>query len=99
VDATQSSYTSVPDLAREIDLPFFLATSMCEVDEQERSPSGVRIRLDALVDQARRKGYGVGIIHARAATLRVLEERLPELAGEGIVVMALSDVLELHALQ
>jgi polysaccharide deacetylase 2 family uncharacterized protein YibQ len=99
VDATQSPYSTVPDLAREIGVPFFVATSASEVDAGERSVARIRIRFDDFVEQAKRRGYGVGIVHPRDATLRVLEERLPELVREGIVVMPLTEVLKLHALQ
>jgi len=38
------------------------------------------------------------VVHPKEGTLQVLADRLPALAGEGIVVMGLSEVMKAHAL-
>ena len=99
VDATQSSYSTIPELAREIGVQVFPTTRGTEVDEGRRGAGTIGIRFDALVKEVRARGYGIGIVHARAATLTVLGERLPELVREGIVVTPLSEVMAAYALE
>jgi polysaccharide deacetylase 2 family uncharacterized protein YibQ len=61
-----------------------------EVDER----GAIEAALEALVARARERGAAIGIAHPRRATLAVLEERLPELAEEGIELVPLSYLLE-----
>ncbi len=99
VDATLSLYSTVPELAHEIGVPLYEVTSQSEVDEGRRDAGSIGIRFDDLVDTCRRRGYAIGIIHAREGTLTVLRERLPGLAREGIVVLPLSQVMKAHELE
>ena len=99
VDAVQSRYGTVRELAHEIGLTLYEATSISQVDEGHRNAGTIGIRFDDLVRSARANGYAVGIIHAQDATLEVLAGRLPALRREGIVVMGLSEVMKAHALQ
>lgn len=46
--------------------------------------AGVDRALGELAARSREEGFAVGIGHPHAATLTVLEKRLPRLAGEGI---------------
>lgn len=99
IDDTHSSYSTAGDLARELEIPFYAVTSISEVDGGRRNAAAIGIRFDDLVRRCRVKGYAIGIIHARDGTLQVLEERLPGLAREGIVVMGISEVMKVHELE
>lgn len=99
IESTQSQYSAVPDLAREIGVPIFEVTSISEVDAGRRNAGTIGIRFNDLVRRVRAKGYALGLIHAKEGTLEVLEEQLPRLAREGIVVMGVSEIMKLHALE
>jgi hypothetical protein len=99
IDATQAQYSTVPDLARELEIPTYIVTSISQIDAVRRDAATVGIRFEDLVRRCRAKGYAIGIIHASEGTLEVLEERLPRLAREGIVVMGISEVMKAHALE
>jgi len=99
VDAAMSNYSTVPELAHEIGIPYYTVTSQSEVDRGRRDAGSIGIRFDDLVATCRVRGYAVGIIHAREGTLEVLRGRLPGLAREGIVVMGLSEVMKAHELE
>ena len=99
VDNTTSTYSTVPDLAREIGVLVFTAERSTEVDRSHRGEGTLGIRFDSLLDQARKAGYGIGIVHSSDAMLSVLKSRLPALAREGIVVMGLSEVMKAYALE
>ncbi len=99
VDAAMSNYSTVPELAHEIGVPSLSITSQSEVDLGRHDAGTIGIRFEDLVNTCRRRGYAVGIIHAREGTLSVLRDRLPGLAREGIVVMGLSEVMKAHELE
>jgi polysaccharide deacetylase 2 family uncharacterized protein YibQ len=99
IEATHSQFSTVSELAREIEVPIFAVTSISEVDAGRGDAGTIGIRFDDLVRRCRAKGYAIGIVHPKAGTLTVLEDRLPRLAREGIVVMGLSEVMKAHALQ
>lgn len=60
--------------------------------DHERSEQAVRQGLARLKQLAREKGAAVAIGHPYPETLAVLEEALPELAGEGIELVPLSEL-------
>jgi polysaccharide deacetylase 2 family uncharacterized protein YibQ len=99
IDAARSEYSTVPELARALEVPIFTISAVCEVDAGRRNEGTIGIRFDDLVRSVRAKGYAIGIIHAKDGTLAVLEDRLPRLAREGIVVMGLTEVMRAHALE
>jgi polysaccharide deacetylase 2 family uncharacterized protein YibQ len=72
----------VPSLSRDVFL------------DDNPSREAVEQAFDELVDIARQRGRAVAIGHPRAATLDVLEERLPELANLGVTLVPLSEMLE-----
>ena len=53
----------------------------------------VREQLGELKAIARRNGLALGIGHPHASTLRVLEQALPLLAAEGIILVTVSDLI------
>ncbi len=99
VNAVQSQYSTVRELAHEIGIPLYELTNVSQVDAGHTNAGTIGIRFDDLVRSTRGKGYGVGIIHARDGTLDVLADRLPALRREGIVVMGLSEIMKAHALE
>jgi polysaccharide deacetylase 2 family uncharacterized protein YibQ len=99
IEASRSQYSTVSELARALELPFYTVTSISEVDAGRRDEGTIGIRFDDLIRRCRAKGYAIGIIHARDVTLAVLEERLSRLAREGIVVMGISEIMRAHALE
>jgi hypothetical protein len=99
IESTHSQFSIVPELAREIGIPFYEVTSISDVDAGHGNAGTIGIRFHDLVRRCRANGYAIGIIHPREGTLEVLEEALPGLAREGIVVMGLSEVMKVHALE
>jgi uncharacterized protein len=99
LDATQSPYSVVPDLAQELGVPALVLSSIAEIDEGRASSSTIAIRFQDLLRRCQAKGYAVGIIHPRAETHEVLARLLPRMAQDGIVVMGLTEVMKAHALE
>jgi hypothetical protein len=99
LEATHSQFSTVPELAREIGVPVYEVTSISEVDAGHTNAGTIGIRFNDLVRNCRAKGYAIGIVHPKEGTLEVLEKILPGLAREGIVVMGLSEVMKVHALE
>ena len=58
--------------------------------------AAVREQWDRLLRLARRDGFALAIGHPRAATLRVLEEELPQLAAANVTLVAPSEIVELQ---
>ena len=95
LDSTREQYSVAPSLGRDVGVPVLTLWKASFVDHQvQNSSAAIGIRLDDLVRHSLARGYGIGLIHARNATLQVLEERLPRLAREGVVVTGLSEVLD-----
>ena len=61
--------------------------------DNERSESAIRRQLAAAVRVARSRGHAVAIGHPYPETLRVLSERLPHLAGEGVLLVPISQLI------
>ncbi len=99
IDSAGAQFTTVPELAHEVGVPFYETSSISEVDAGHRDPGTIGIRFEDLVNRCRREGYAVGIVHARDGTYQVLADRLPALAREGIVVMGITEVMKMNALQ
>ena len=99
LEASRSEYSVIPELAREIGVTIFTVASISEIDAGRNNEGTIGIRFDDLIRRCRAKGYAIGIVHAREATLSVLEDRLSRLAKEGIVVMGISEIMKVHALQ
>jgi polysaccharide deacetylase 2 family uncharacterized protein YibQ len=61
-----------------------------EVDER----GAILAAIDELVARARERGAAIGIAHPRRATLAAFEERIPQLAAEGVEIVPVSYLLE-----
>jgi len=55
--------------------------------------ASVVAQLDRAVEEARAQGAGIAIGHPHAATLAVLERELPGIAGSGVVLCRVSDLI------
>ena len=61
--------------------------------DNERHPAAIARQFDRLVASARHHGRAIGIGHPHDATLTVLEQRLPQLASEGLRLVPVSQVI------
>jgi polysaccharide deacetylase 2 family uncharacterized protein YibQ len=90
LDSRTTDATVAGDLARELGVPS--ASREVFLDRVATEPA-VRAALEALLARARRDGSAVGVGHPYPATLGVLEEELPKLAGRGVEVVKLSELM------
>ena len=60
--------------------------------DNERSESAIRDQLSAAIRQARTNGHAIAIGHPYPETYRVLRERLPHLAQEGVILVPISQI-------
>jgi hypothetical protein len=60
--------------------------------DNERSESAIRNQLSAAIHQARAHGHAIAIGHPYPETYRVLRERLPQLAQEGVILVPISRI-------
>ncbi|NKF20703.1 divergent polysaccharide deacetylase family protein [Solimonas marina] len=82
------SYTS----ARSVAYPMARAYGMPSIRrdvflDNTATPAAINAQFDELLRQARHHGYAVAIGHPHPATLKVLAQRLPQLAAQGIVLL------------
>jgi len=61
--------------------------------DNEDEPGYIRAQINQLKNQARSRGYAVGIGHDRKNTLEVLQEEMPRLAREGYRFVFVSEVV------
>lgn len=91
VDSRTTKFTVAGRVAGEHGVP---ALSRDVFLDDDPSREAVERAFDELVDIARRRGRAVAIGHPHPVTLKVLEERLPELAALGVTLVPLSEMLE-----
>jgi hypothetical protein len=60
--------------------------------DNERSESAIRNQLSAAVHHARAHGHAIAIGHPYPETYRVLRDRLPHLAQEGVILVPISQI-------
>lgn len=95
VDSRTTKFTVAARLAVEHGVP---ALSRDVFLDDDPSRDAVERAFDRLVETARRRGRAVAIGHPHPTTLAVLEERLPRLAGLGVTLVPLSEMLESQVL-
>jgi polysaccharide deacetylase 2 family uncharacterized protein YibQ len=61
--------------------------------DNEEDPERIRYRFDQLMRVARRRGFAVGICHAKMSTLEVLQHALPAVREEGCRLVRVSELL------
>jgi len=79
------------EIARELGVP---ATERSVFLDSERGEVPVTVAFHHLLTVAREKGAAVGIGHPHAATLRVLEELVPQAVAAGYEFVPVSRLLE-----
>jgi hypothetical protein len=57
--------------------------------------SAINRQITLLAKEADKKGHSIGIGHYRYNTLKVLNERIPELEEEGYDIICLSELIRL----
>ncbi|MCK5557305.1 MAG: divergent polysaccharide deacetylase family protein, partial [Candidatus Hydrogenedentes bacterium] len=62
--------------------------------DNERDRANIEERLNELMRTAKRRGYAVGICHAKTATIDVLRELLPTMRERGFRLVPVSELLE-----
>lgn len=90
LDSRTSDATVAAELARELGVP---AASRQVFLDRVATETAVRSALEELVQRARREGSAVAVAHPYAVTLAVLEEELPKLAGRGVKVVRVSELV------
>jgi len=91
VDSRTDVRTVARHVAREVGLP------NAERDvflDNEISGEYVRAQFDRLIRHARRHGSAIGIGHPHPETLAALAELLPQMAGQGVEVVPVSQLVE-----
>jgi hypothetical protein len=63
--------------------------------DPDESPETVAREYERLKALARKNGLAVGIGHPYPATIELLEQRLPDLAAEGIELISISELVHL----
>ena len=74
--------TGVPNLHRDVFL------------DNDLHPDAIAAQFAQLIAQAKRRGSAVAIGHPHPATLRFLEEKLPNLGEEGIQLVSVSQLID-----
>ncbi|MDD5045036.1 MAG: divergent polysaccharide deacetylase family protein [Candidatus Omnitrophica bacterium] len=62
--------------------------------DNENDPAYIKAQLEQLKEEARTRGYAVGIGHARKSTLEVLASEMPKLQKEGFKFVTVSELLK-----
>jgi polysaccharide deacetylase 2 family uncharacterized protein YibQ len=62
--------------------------------DNEDDPIDMQERFEELIRVARRRGFAVGICHAKPATMEVLRETLPAMRARGYRLVRVSELLE-----
>jgi polysaccharide deacetylase 2 family uncharacterized protein YibQ len=93
VDSLTTSESVALDVAREFGLKAIRNDIFLD---NERDMVNIEVRLNELMRTADRRGYAVGICHAKTATVDALRELLPALQARGFRLVPVSELLEEH---
>ena len=92
------SYTSADSVAYQIAREQGVPTARRNVFlDDVNTEASVKEQWDRLIKLAQHRGFALAIGHPRSMTLKVLEAELPNLAAEGITLVAPSKIVELQA--
>jgi polysaccharide deacetylase 2 family uncharacterized protein YibQ len=90
------SYTTHESIALSVASEFGIPAVKRDVFlDPDESPETVAREFERLKALARKNGLAVGIGHPYLATIELLEQRLPELAAEGIELISISELVHL----
>lgn len=95
VDSKTSGKSVAAKVAEELELPS--ATRQIFLDNEEKEDY-IRQQLELLAKTAKKKGSAIGIAHPHPATIRVLEEELPQLEKQGFQIVRVSELLSKPAM-
>lgn len=90
LDSRTSVQTVAEQMAREQGVPALRRHVFLDHDP---APEAVAAEFERLVALARRQGYAIAIGHPYTSTLSLLEQRLPQLKGQGIELIPLREML------
>ena len=91
VDSRTTEFTVAQQVAQEIGVPNLRRDIFLDNDQH---PEAIAAQFARLIALAKRRGSAVAIGHPHAATLRFLEERLPQLGAEGVILVSASDLIQ-----
>lgn len=91
VDSYTTARSVALDIARENDVPSMKRDVFLDPDA---SPGTIDREFRRLKEIAREQGFALAIGHPHPATLDYLEKALPELAGEGIELVSISELID-----
>ena len=92
VDSRTTEFTVAQQVAQETGVPNLRRDIFLDNDQR---PEAIAAQFARLIALAKRRGSAVAIGHPHATTLRFLEERLPQLSDEGVVLVSVSDLIQL----
>lgn len=88
------SYTTPSSVALRVARANGLPTARRDVFlDPDPSRAAVATQMDRLLDEARTTGFALGIGHPHATTLAVLEEVLPVMAADGIMLVSVAELI------
>lgn len=90
LDSRTSDQTVAEQMAREQGVPALRRHVFLDHDP---APAAVAAEFERLVALARRQGYAIAIGHPYTSTLSLLEQRLPQLKGQGVELIPLREML------
>jgi len=90
VDSRTIASTVAFNVARSMGLPCVERDVFFDVESEGKS---IRDRLKELANEAKSRGYAVGIGHCRLRTLDVLREEIPKLKAQGFLFVRVSAIL------
>jgi uncharacterized protein len=90
VDSRTTHLTVSGDAARSHNVAF---TERDVFLDNDQDPAAIEKAFRQLIRKAKKRGQAIGIAHARRSTLVVLEQLLPKLAEEGIILEPVSKLL------
>lgn len=88
------SYTTPSSVALRVARANGLPTARRDVFlDPDPSRDAVAMQMDRLLDEARMTGFALGIGHPHATTMAVLEEVLPMMAADGIILVSVAELV------
>ncbi len=90
VDSYTTHHSVALQMAREAGIP---ATRRHVFLDNDPSPAAITREFERLLELARRRGSAVAIGHPYPETLRLLEQRLPRLASEGVRLVGIRELI------
>ncbi|HEX4299230.1 MAG TPA: divergent polysaccharide deacetylase family protein [Gammaproteobacteria bacterium] len=93
IDSYTSADSVAYQIAREQQVP---AARRNVFLDDVNTEAAVQQQWQRLISIARHKGFALAIGHPRSATLKVLEEELPKLADENLILVAPSEIVKIQ---